>query len=264
MAHGRARSRVWVFGCSIDPPPTPSRRASGSRMSTAKASCGALGGPFFDHFFALILNSILDSFWIRFGLVLVAFWEVKSGHVGTKMRLEALFFRKCRFSKKWCKTNGFFHLFDPQTRSKIDPRSLQDRSKSDVFFVLIFDSFWGRLRVVLGVVLGTKIDPKTEGSLIIFDLDFDLVVGWSQDSSKTVPRGLLEGSWVVLGGSWGRLGGVWGRSWALWGPLGTVLGVVLCRFGVRFVDSIHRFDSMLRFVDSCRLNSSARRYARSD
>ena len=151
-----------------------------------------------------------------------------------------------------------------QDRLKTGPRRVQERSKSHAVFVLIFDSFWGHLGVVLGPIWGAKIDPKSEGSLGKIDLDFDLVVGWSQDSSKTVPRGLLEGSWVVLGGSWGRLGGVWGRSWALWGPLGTVLGVVLCRFGVRFVDSIHRFDSMLRFVDSCRLNSSARRYARSD
>ena len=41
---------------------------------------------------------------------------------------------------------------------------------------MIFDSFWGRLGVVLGGVLGAKIDPKSEGSLTIFDLDFDLVV----------------------------------------------------------------------------------------
>ena len=100
--------------------------------------------------------------------------------------------------------------------------------------------------------MGAKIDPKSEGNLTKIGPDFDLVVGWSQDSSKTVPRGLLGGSWVVLGGSWGRLGGVWGRSWALSGPLGTVLGVFLGRFGARFVDSIHRFDSMLRFVDSIR------------
>ena len=48
-------------------------------------------------------------------------------------------------------------------------------------------------------------------------LDFDLVVSWSQDGSKTVLRGLLGGSWVVLGG-------VLGRSWGLLGPLWRVLG----------------------------------------
>ena len=36
---------------------------------------GALGGPFFDHFFASILDSILDSSWVRFGLVLGASWD---------------------------------------------------------------------------------------------------------------------------------------------------------------------------------------------
>ena len=44
-------------------------------MSTPNASHGALGGPFFDHFFASILDSILDSSWVRFGLVLGAFWD---------------------------------------------------------------------------------------------------------------------------------------------------------------------------------------------
>ena len=117
---------------------------------------------------------------------------------------------------------------------------------------MIFDSFWDRLEVVLGPILGAKIELKSFLELDLNRFVFDLVVSWSQDGPKTVPRGLLGGSWVVLGGSWGRLGGVWGRSWALWGPLGTVLGVVLCRFGVRFVDSIHRFDSMMRFVVSIR------------
>ena len=74
----------------------------------------------------------------------------------------------------------------------------------------------------------------------------------SKMAAKTVSRGLLGGVGSSWGGSWGRLGGVWRLSWALWGPLGTVLGVVLGRFGVRFVDSIHRFNSMLRFVVSIR------------
>ena len=46
----------------------------------------------------------------------------------------------------------------------------------DAFSVLIFDSFWDRLGVVSGGILGAKIVPKSEGSLTIFDLDFDLVV----------------------------------------------------------------------------------------
>ena len=44
-------------------------------MSTANASHGALGGPFFEYFVASILDSILDSSWVRFGLVLGASWD---------------------------------------------------------------------------------------------------------------------------------------------------------------------------------------------
>ena len=44
-------------------------------MSTVNASYGALGRPFFDNFFASILESILDSSWVRFGLVLGASWD---------------------------------------------------------------------------------------------------------------------------------------------------------------------------------------------
>ena len=87
---------------------------------------------------------------------------------------------------------------------KTGPRRVQERSKSHAFFVLNFESFWGRLGVVLGPILGAKIDPKSEGSLGKIGLVFDLVVGWSQDGSKTVPRGLLGGSEAVLGGVWGR------------------------------------------------------------
>ena len=55
---------------SIDPPPTPPDGHSGLRMSTLNAWHGALGGPFFYHFSASIFDSILDSLWVRFGLVL--------------------------------------------------------------------------------------------------------------------------------------------------------------------------------------------------
>ena len=89
---------------------------------------------------------------------------------------------------------------------KTGSRRVQERSKSHAFFVLIFDSFWGRLGVVLGSIWGAKIDPKSEGSLRKIGLVFDLVVGWSQVGSKTVPRGLLGGSWAVLGGFWVAFG----------------------------------------------------------
>ena len=60
-----------------------------------------------------------------------------------------------------------------------------------------------------------KSTPRPCPPSIRSDLVFDLVIGWSQDGSKTVPRGLR-------GGFLGRLGGVLGRSWGLLGPLWTV------------------------------------------
>ena len=55
-------------------PPYPPDGLLGLRMSTLNACHGALGRPFFDHFFESILKSILNSFWVRFGLVLGSFW----------------------------------------------------------------------------------------------------------------------------------------------------------------------------------------------
>ena len=43
-------------------------------MCSANVTRGALGGSFFDRFFASVLTLLLDSFWIRFGLVLGSFW----------------------------------------------------------------------------------------------------------------------------------------------------------------------------------------------
>ena len=118
-----------------------------------------------------------------------------------------------------------------------------------------WDPFWG-----------AKIDPKSLRRFRVDGLDFDLVIDWSQDGLKTVPRELL-------GGFLGRLGGVLSRSWGLLGPLWRVLGCFWAvlrgswallerswrpmrlstgRFGMRLVDSIHRFDlrcdSSIRFV----------------
>ena len=81
----------------------------------------------------------------------------------------------------------------------------------------MFDSFWGRLGVVLGPIWGSKIVPKSLRRFRVDRLDIDLVIDWSQDGSKTVPKG-------VLVRFLGRLGGVLGRSWGLLGPLWRVLG----------------------------------------
>ena len=49
---------------------------------------------------------------------------------------------------------------------------------------MIFDSFWDRLGVVFGVVLGSKIDPKSLLELNLNRLVFDLAIGWSQDGRQ--------------------------------------------------------------------------------
>ena len=108
---------------------------------------------------------------------------------------------------------------------KTGPRRVQERSKSHAFFVLIFDSFWGRLGVVLGPIWGSKIDPPKVQVFTLRGLDFDLVIDWSQDGSKTVPRGLLGGFLGRLGASWGGLGPLLGAL----GPSLDGLGGLLSR-----------------------------------
>ena len=76
-------------------------------------------------------------------------------------------------------------------------------------------------------------------------LDFDLVVGWSQDDSKIVPRGLLGG----LGSSWGGLGPLLGALEPSWDGLGRVLGRLEGVFGRRF-GIILEFGSLIQFIDS--------------
>ena len=72
---------------------------------------------------------------------------------------------------------------------------------------------WGRF----GGHFGLQNRPNVLHRFMLDGLDFDLVIGWSQDGrqdrSKSAPGGVL-----------GRLGGVLGRSWELLGPLGRVLG----------------------------------------
>ena len=75
LGQWRARSQVLVFWLIWLIPPYPPSGHLGPRMSTFNAWHGALGRPFFDHFLASILDSILDSSWVRFGLVLGASWD---------------------------------------------------------------------------------------------------------------------------------------------------------------------------------------------
>ena len=109
----------------------------------------------------------MGPFWARLGLLLAPFWEPKSGQVGHKIRLEAVFFQKCRFSRGPTFSNDKSPKSTPrwaQDRLKAGPRRVQERYKSDAFVVLIFDSFWDRLGIVLGAVWDSQIDPKSGGT----------------------------------------------------------------------------------------------------
>ena len=81
------------------------------------------------------------------------------------------------------------------------------------------------------------------------DRVFDFVVCWPQGGSKTVPRGLLGGSWVALGPSWGGLGPPLGALEPSWDGLGRVLGRLEGVFGRRF-GIILEFGSLIQFIDS--------------
>ena len=67
--------KYWSLGCLVDPPPTPRSGHLGLKSVRTNASHGALGGPFFTNLFASIVDLILDSSWVRFGLVLGASWD---------------------------------------------------------------------------------------------------------------------------------------------------------------------------------------------
>ena len=103
-------------------------------MSIAKAWRGALGRPFFDHFFASILDSILDSFWIGFGLVLGSFWSPFGSpnriKLGSKCVLSRHFFEKVDFHAD-LRFPRFLAFFEPKMGPKIASRPIQDGSKSD-------------------------------------------------------------------------------------------------------------------------------------
>ena len=126
MAHWRARSWVWLFGCRVEPPPTPSRRASGPPMSIPKPWHGFLGGPFCD-FFSL---RFWASFWIRFGFVLGSSWRPfgrsNRAKLGPECVLKRSFFEKIDVHKIIVKPMEKPRLLTPRR----GPRSTQDRSKA--------------------------------------------------------------------------------------------------------------------------------------
>ena len=89
--------QYWSRGCLVDPPLPPSGHL-GPKSVRANAWHGVLGGPFFDNFFETILDSILDSSWVRFGLVLGASWDPfgrpNRVKLGQKICLEPSFVQK--------------------------------------------------------------------------------------------------------------------------------------------------------------------------
>ena len=164
----------------------------------------------------------MGPFWARLGRLLGPFLEPKSGQVGPKIHLEAVFVQKSRCSRNIGKRKARATFLTPrwaQDGLKTGPRRVQERSKSHAFFGLIFDSFGGRLGVVLELILGSKIDPQTLPTIDLERLVFDLVIGWSQDGRqdrpKRAPGGVLGRLGGVLGRSWGRalFGGSWGAFW---------------------------------------------------
>ena len=89
----------WLLDSILSPTPPPA--GPGVKSVIVRTTCGSLDGPFFDHSFASILESMLDSLWVRFGLLSDTFWLLpwgpKSGQVGPKLRLEASFFENDDF-----------------------------------------------------------------------------------------------------------------------------------------------------------------------
>ena len=145
--------------------------------------------------FGLDFGLVLGPFWARLGRLLGPFWEAKSGQVGSKIHLEVIFVQKSQCSKNSGKHKARATFLTPrwaQDGLKTGPRRVQERSKSDAFFVLIFDSFGGRLGLDLGPIWGSKIVPKSLGRLTLDALDFDLMIRWSQDGRQVRPKRVQE------------------------------------------------------------------------
>ena len=134
--------------------------------------------------------------WARLGRLLGPFLEPKSGQVGPQIHLEAVFVQKSQCSRNIGKRKARATFLTPrraQDGLKTGPRRVQERQKSDAFFVLIFNSFW----VVLGSFWDPFWEPKSTPRpcqpLARSDLVFDLVIGWSQERPKTHKRPSQEG-----------------------------------------------------------------------
>ena len=108
--------------------------------------------------FGLDFGLVLGPFWACLGCLLGPFWF----WVAPKKHLEAVFVKKSMFAKHW-KADTKTTLVTPRWAHdglKTGPRQAQERSKSSACFVLNFDSFGGRLGVVLGPIWAPKSTHK--------------------------------------------------------------------------------------------------------
>ena len=91
-------------------PPTPLPAGLGAAHVHPQSVSWSPGRSIFRSFFRfdfeLNFGLVLGPSWARLGLLLAPFWEPKSGQVGPKMRLEAVFVRKRRFSRNIGKTTA--------------------------------------------------------------------------------------------------------------------------------------------------------------
>ena len=118
----------------LNTPQTPPEGPQGRACPPSMSLTAPLGGSFCDHFIASILSSVLDSFWIRFGLVLGSFWDpfgTPNRQVGSKMRLEASLFENADLHVVVVKPIQKNNCFRPQDGPKIASRPVQDGSKRD-------------------------------------------------------------------------------------------------------------------------------------
>jgi hypothetical protein len=153
------------MSCLADPPQPPQWAPGAThvhRQCVPWSPGRSIFRSFFRFDFRLDFGLVLGPFWARLGRLLGPFWEPKSGQVGPKIYLEAVFVQKSRCSRNIGKRKARATFWAPrwaQDGPKTGPRRVQERLKSHAFFVLIFDSFWGRLGVVLGPIWGPKIVP---------------------------------------------------------------------------------------------------------
>ena len=131
--------QYWSLGCLVDPP-LPPQWAPGvahvHRQCLSRSPGPSIFRSFFRFDFELDFGLVLGPSWARLGLPFGRSNRVK---LGPRCILNCSFFENVDFSKIILKPTEK-PLFDPQARSKIDPRSLQDRSKT------IFKSIFFRLR----------------------------------------------------------------------------------------------------------------------